>query len=104
MHEFGAAKKIMDLLEKEKPKKATIILGKMVSSKDVFLEILNEHIKGTELGNIELDVREVPVFAKCKCGFEGNIEVLSHVHFVRCPKCGEIAEVVTGNELDIETR
>ena len=102
MHEFGAAKNVIDELLKTKPKKATIMLGAMISKKETFFEILKEHLIETELKDIELDIQEVPVLAKCACGFEGNIQIPNHVHFVRCPLCNNIAEVLQGDKIEIK--
>ncbi|NOR85482.1 hypothetical protein GQ473_05180 [archaeon] len=102
MHEFGAAKNVIDELLKTKPKKATIMLGQMISKKETFYEILKEHLIETELKDIKLDIIEVPVIAKCSCGFEGHIDIPTHVHFVRCPLCNNIAEVLNGDKIEIK--
>ena len=99
MHEFKAAKDILDELKKNPPKKAVISLGKMISSKDVFLEILKEHTKQTPLEKTEIMIEEIPLRAKCSCGFEGIIDIPGHVHFVRCPNCSKIAEVLEGDKV-----
>ncbi len=99
MHEFKAAKELIDELKDKQPKKAVISLGKMISSKDVFLEIIKEHTKQTPLEKTEITIEEIPVRAKCSCGFVGVIDIPGHVHFVRCPKCGKIAEVLEGDKV-----
>lgn len=103
IHEFSTVRQVIFELNKrqEKNKKVKLILGRMLSNKKTFTEIFHEHVKGTELESILLDIEEIPIKIKCQCGFEGNIEITEHVHFVRCPKCGKIADVLQGNELEI---
>jgi Zn finger protein HypA/HybF involved in hydrogenase expression len=101
VHEWKAVRKVIDKLNQKKPKKAVLKIGEMVSDSQTFMEIFKEYVRGTELEEIELKVESVPVEAKCDCGWRGGLKVLGHLHFVRCPKCGKIVDVLKGNELEI---
>jgi len=84
------------------PKKIIIRLGEMRGSAKTFEEMFREHSKGTPIEHINLKVESVPVDIACKCGFSGRVRVFEHVYFVRCPECGNIADVLNGNGLEIE--
>ncbi|MEA2004086.1 MAG: hydrogenase/urease maturation nickel metallochaperone HypA [archaeon] len=101
MHEFSAVQHVMDELEKN-PRDIRIQLGCMRAGKEVFLNTLKEMRYGTPLKKLKIDVEEIKAKGKCTCGFEGNIEVPGHVHFLRCPECGKTCETVQGNELIIK--
>lgn len=105
MHEFGSVQKaIQDLRSMQPvPKQVLIKLGKMRGSAKVFEEMFREYTRGTELEDIKLTIEQVPVEVKCECGLEGLVRVTEHIHFVRCPKCGKVADVIRGNELEIIT-
>ncbi len=104
MHEISsvneAIRRIASL--RPSPKKIVIHLGEMRGDAKTFEEMLKEHSRGTDIENIDITVKSVPVDISCKCGFSGHVPILEHVHFVRCPECGSIADVLKGNELDIE--
>lgn len=76
-------------------------LGKMRGSARAFEEMFREHTRDTSLASIGLEIEQVPVEVKCSCGFNGNVRVMGHIHFVRCPLCNDIADVKTGNELEV---
>jgi len=103
MHELKAINNVISQLRKSgiKNGKVKILLGKMVADKNVFLDMFKEFVKGTELENISLDIIESPVKIRCICGFCGNVEIKEHIHFVRCPECNRIAEILEGNEIKI---
>lgn len=103
MHEFGSVQKVIQDIRNMKPvpKKVKIVLGKMRGSAKGFEEMFREYTRDTELQGIELEIVQVPVKVKCECGLEGLVRVTEHIHFVRCPKCGQVADVIQGNELEI---
>lgn len=101
MHEMSTVEKVINELNEKRPKSAKVILGKMAADKDHFLSMFSEIAKGTPAEQVDLVVEQVPVRAKCGCGFEGIVDVPGHVHFVRCPKCGKVADVLEGNEVEI---
>jgi len=103
MHEFGSVQEAIKRLRVMSPTPASvqIHLGKMRGSAKGFLEMFREHARETELSGIKIEVVSIPVEIKCKCGLEGPVRIMDHVHFVRCPVCGEVADVLKGNELDI---
>lgn len=103
MHEFGSVQKAIQDIRNMKPvpKKVKIVLGKMRGNAKNFEEMFREYTGDTELQGIELEIVQVPVKVKCECGLEGLVRVTEHIHFVRCPKCGQIADVIQGNELEI---
>ena len=105
MHEFGSVQKaIQDLRNMDpRPRKVKILLGKMRGSAKGFEEMFREYTRGTELEGIDVEIEQVPAEIKCGCGLEGIVKITEHVHFVRCPKCGQIADVIKGNELEIIT-
>lgn len=104
MHEFGSVQEAIKILlaHQPVPRKVRITLGKMRGSAKGFEEMLNEHIRDTPLEGLAFDVQVIPVEVKCKCGLEGPVRIMDHVHYVRCPVCGDIADVTKGNELDIK--
>jgi len=103
MHEFGSVQKAIQDLRRIRPtpKKVKIVLGKMRGSAKVFEEMFREYTRGTELEGIELEIEQVPVEVRCECGLEGLVRVSEHIHFARCPKCGKVADILKGNELEI---
>ncbi len=104
MHEFGS---VQEAVRKTRaiqplPGKVRIRLGKMRGSAKGFEDMFREHTRDTELAGMGLEVESVPVVVKCSCGLEGPVKIMEHVHWVRCPVCGEIADVQQGNELEVE--
>lgn len=103
MHEFGSVQKAIQDIKKMDPvpKKVLIRLGKMRGSAKTFEEMFREYTRGTEIENIDVRIEQVLVEVKCECGLEGHVRVTEHIHFVRCPKCNNIADVIKGNELEV---
>lgn len=103
MHEFGSVQEAIRKIREMKPlpRKVKIRLGKMRGSAKNFEEMFREYTRDTELRDIGLEIEQVPVKIKCECGLEGLVRVTEHIHFVRCPKCGQVADVMQGNELKI---
>lgn len=105
MHEMKSVRMVFDELMHLKPEpneKIKIRLGRMMADPRVFRQMLKEFAGSMGFPDIEVDVEEVPVIAKCdKCGFRGGVHVIEHVHFVRCPDCNKVADIVQGNELEI---
>lgn len=104
MHEFGSVQEAIRLIRgvNPAPRKVRIRLGKMRGSAKGFEEMFREHTRDTDLRDLGLEIEQVPVEVKCQCGLEGPVRIMEHVHYVRCPKCGQIADVLKGNELDIQ--
>jgi Zn finger protein HypA/HybF involved in hydrogenase expression len=101
MHETRLVNSIVSELLNRNLTEAKLRLGRMHCRADVFRSLFREQTRGTPLENMRLEVEEVPVKIKCKCGFQGNVSVMEHIHFVRCPECHDIVEPLTGNELEI---
>ena len=103
MHEFGSVQKAISDIRKMDPlpRNVTIRLGKMRGSAKGFEEMFREYTRGTEIEGIGIRIEHVPAEIRCECGLEGMVKITEHVHFIRCPKCGKIADVVRGNELEI---
>ncbi len=100
MHEFSSIKTVFDDLCK-RPRDIKVRLGKMRCSKEVFRNTIDELLTGAGLDNLDIDIETVDVVGRCECGFTGKIDVPGHVHFIRCPKCGNICDAIKGNELEI---
>ena len=53
----------------------------------------------------KVDISETKAKVKCRCGYEGRPEILEKGHhfsvFV-CKRCGEVPEVLEGNEIRIK--
>jgi len=102
MHESESVKKVISELKRSNRKSALLKLGRLRANPKVFAGIFRELIKGTELEGFRLDIEEIPVEILCrKCGFSGKIKVIEHLHFARCPKCGKVADILSGDELRI---
>lgn len=104
MHEFGSVREAIERISRMQPtpKRVRIRLGRMRASPKGFEEMFGEHTADSELQGIGLEIESVPVEISCSCGLKGPVRVMEHVHFVRCPRCGKVADVIRGNELDIE--
>lgn len=64
---------------------------------------LKEHLE--ERVDWDIEVREVKAKVKCKCGYEGEPDIMTRGHdFVlfTCPWCGDVPEVEYGNEIVIK--
>ena len=102
MHEVESVRKVMSELKKSGKKKASLRLGRLKASPKVFAGIFRELTKGTGLEGFKLEIEEIPVEILCrKCGFSGKVKVIEHLRFARCPKCGKVADILSGNELRI---
>ena len=104
MHEFGSVQEAIRIIRgiHPTPRKVRIRLGKMRGSARGFEEMFREHTRDTELGGLGIEIDHIPVEVKCSCGLEGPVRIMEHVHYVRCPVCGRIADVLRGNELEIQ--
>ncbi len=108
MHEFGIVKEIFDQIEASgRTKRAVIKLGALngVDPK-IFGEMFSSLAQDTTLAGMKVEVITVPLTVKCsKCGFEGKVKDVPHLHtpFVTwpCPRCGEDADIRSGNEQEI---
>ena len=64
--------------------------------------MFREFAASTAFSGIEMEIQSVPVVVKCKgCGYQGNVAVMEHIHFARCPECSKVADILQGNELEI---
>ncbi len=102
MHEFKAVNEVVrKILAAEEPRIAEITLGELYGDADNFKKTVKELLKGTKAENVIISIKQTPLKVKCTCGFSGRIKVMDHIHFVRCPRCGKIAEIKSGDELVI---
>ena len=104
MHEISAVQEVLAELERlseRKPDRVKIKLGLLRAEPESFVAMVREHLMGTELEGLELEIEPVPVEIECSCGLCSEVEVDGHIHFVRCPMCGKIANVLKGNELEV---
>ena len=103
MHEMKTIQEVISELGRlGNPARAKLRLGAMRAEPEHFREIFSEYVKDSPFEGTELEIEEVPVEIFCPCGFSGEVPVQEHVHFVRCPECGKVADVTSGNELEIE--
>ena len=103
MHEMSVIREVISELGRlGNPKRVHLRLGVMRAEPEHFIEVFSEYIKGSPFEGTELEIEDIPVEAFCTCGFEGPVEVQEHVHFVRCPNCGHVADIRSGNELEVE--
>ena len=106
MHETAIAQMVLNDLKKHKNiKSASIEVGELA---EVTAAELEEALKS--LSDIEFDVTEKKARVRCRCGHEGKPEILERGHhfsvFV-CKECGEVPEIIEGNEIrikDVEIR
>lgn len=108
MHEFGIVRDIHGEIEKSgKKKKAVVRIGALKSvDPGVFEEMFLSLTQDTALEGMDVQVITVPLVINCpSCGFQGEINDVPHLHapFVTwpCPKCGNDANIITGNEQEI---
>ena len=104
MHEMRAVQKLVeDIMELDpRPERVKVRLGRMLADPQVFRQMFKEFASQAGFHGIEIDIESVPVIAKCdKCGFRGSVPVMEHVHFVRCPDCKKVADILQGNEMEI---
>lgn len=104
MHEMKAVQKLAEELMAldERPEKIRVRLGRMLADPRTFRQLFGEFANSIGFAGVDIDIEEVPVIAKCgKCGFHGGVKVMEHIHFVRCPDCNKVADIIQGNELEI---
>jgi len=103
MHEMKLVQEVISELGRiGNPARVRIRLGAMKAEPEQLRSMFKEYVMGSPLEGTELDIEEVPVEGFCTCGFEGPVEVHGHVHFVRCPECGSVLDIRSGNELEVE--
>jgi len=104
MHEQQSVQFVIEQLKESGAKKAKLKLGLLRGNPKTFLEMFTFEVRGTELEDVKLEIESIGIEIKCpdkKCGFVGTVVLLEHVHFVRCPKCGKIADIISGDELEL---
>jgi len=103
MHEMKAVQRLVEELMalEHVPEKVKVKLGRMMADPRVFGQIFREYAGSVGFSGVDIEVEEVPVIAKCGCGFHGGVQVMDHVHFVRCPDCNKVADIVQGNDLEV---
>jgi len=106
MHEMKVLQEVISELGRlGNPSRVKLKLGAMRAEPEHFRDMFSEYVKDSPLEGTELEIEEVPVEIFCPCGFSGFVDVddaAEHTHFVRCPECGKIADVTSGNELEVE--
>jgi Zn finger protein HypA/HybF involved in hydrogenase expression len=105
MHELTSVMKVIDEIKgmDPRPEKVSITLGKMLGTAKGFESMFREYTHGTPLQGIGLEIVQPDVKVRCPhCRFDGVVRVTEHIHFVRCPVCGKVADVLQGNELRVE--
>lgn len=101
MHDTIIAEMVLKDLKKYRGiKSASIEVGELAELTAAELEeALGKMVK------FRLDISEKKAKARCRCGYEGRPEILERGHhfsvFV-CKKCGEVPEVIEGNEIRIK--
>lgn len=101
MHETAIAQMVLNDLKKHKNiKSASIEVGELAEVSAAELEeALNT------LSKIKFEVSEKKAKVRCKCGHTGKPEIIEKGHhysvFV-CKKCGEVPEIIEGNEIRIK--
>lgn len=116
MHEFTASSWIVETVAREavklgvkEVKEVHVVVGKLsllrVEQVEFWYDVLKE---GTVLEKSKLVVSLEEGVVKCpSCGYEGPIEVVDdpayHLVFpsLRCPRCGDLVEVVRGRDCRI---
>ena len=101
MHETAAAKKIADEIIQKNAHHSKLRIGKMYGNKERFLDLVKEFLSGTPLEDATIDAEYTEVVIRCMCGFKGTVDVKEHIHFVRCPKCNKVAEILEGNDIEL---
>lgn len=110
MHELSICSSLVELvsaeLQRQAPKakllKAVVCVGGLRQIVPETLTFAYETlVAGTKLAGSVLEIRHVPVTARCEaCGWEGT---LAENYFI-CPKCdGHKLNLLTGRELHLES-
>ncbi|MFO8016161.1 MAG: hydrogenase/urease maturation nickel metallochaperone HypA [Candidatus Woesearchaeota archaeon] len=101
MHETVIANMVLKDLEKYKDiESASIEVGELA---EITADELEEAMKN--MVDYEVSVAETPAKVKCGCGHEGRPEIIERGHhFVAfvCKNCGQVPEIVEGNEIRIK--
>ena len=117
MHEFSVTSQIVNsiLKEAERHKAKKIVQVNLAIGKLTFLGIEQIRfaykllVKGTIAEKSKLVIKEKDGIVKCKCGYEGNFKYeddpIYHVPTptLKCPKCGNIVDIVEGKECTVES-
>ncbi|MBS3788427.1 hydrogenase maturation nickel metallochaperone HypA [Candidatus Bipolaricaulota bacterium] len=118
MHEYSIARELIDTLTEQvdedklsRTKKVHLELGELrVISREALSQAFKIVTEDTILNGAELDFEEVSLLAKCrKCGFEGEVNYDDDLslHFsvpvLSCPDCGSPVDILSGNELSVES-
>ncbi len=100
MHEVVFANKV---IEKAKGygdvKGIKVEVGELA---EVSADELRDALKKLVKWNVNVEEKEALV--KCKCGYEGKPRILERGHHTvlfNCSKCGNLPEVVNGNEINL---
>lgn len=118
MHEYSIARELIDTLTEQvdedklsRTKKVHLELGELrVISREALSQAFKIVTEDTILNGAELDFEEVSLLAKCReCGFEGEVNYDDDLslHFsvpvLSCPDCGSPVDILSGNELSVES-
>ena len=104
MHEFDTVEKIYNsLLSMGKlPDRVYIKLSKLNGNVDFVRFAIESMIRGTVLEKVKLEFIEIKPKIKCRsCGYEGEVDIPAHAHFIRCPLCNDVVDVIEGKEIEI---
>ncbi len=100
MHEQGYIDSIVrDVEDRENVVKIVLEVGELAGIEG---EHLKEHV--VDRFGWDVDIVEKNAVVKCECGFEGRPKILERLHdFVvfECSECGEIPEIVEGEDIKI---
>lgn len=101
MHDTIIAKMVMDDLNKHKNiVSARIEVGELA---EITAAELEKALKA--MAKFRIEVTEKKAKVKCRCGHTGSPEVLErghHFSVFACKKCGEVPEILEGNEIRIK--
>jgi len=100
MHEQSFIQAVLrDVKDIDKVKKLVLEVGELAG-------IEGEHLRGhlKEGRDFEVEVLGKESRVRCECGFDGRARILERLHdFVvfDCPECGEVPEVLEGEDIKI---
>lgn len=101
MHDAIIAEMVMNDLKKYRNiKSARIEVGELA---EITTAELEEALKA--MAKFRIDITEKKAKVKCRCGHEGRPEILErghHFSVFACKKCGEVPEILEGNEIRIK--
>jgi len=104
MHEFKTVEEIYNSIQAmdHVPKRIYVKLSKLKGNPEFIKFALESMLKNTPYASSSIHFIEVKPVIRCKnCGFEGEVDIPEHVHFIRCPFCNRIADVIKGNDIEI---